>query len=407
MADHEKVSNPTGPTTAIIKRLFAVSGNKCAFPKCVSPLVDGEKVVGKICHIKAQNKGGARYDPTQTAEERHGYDNLILMCGRHHDVIDDDEHAYTVEYLRQIKHKHEQTASGMSNEQAEHGAHLLLNESVSSANQSGGITAHTVHVHNYPLAVAGTNEPGPLGFVLKQAQNGEARFRAPDQPLGMNWNLMPLEKGLDYEVFLRNGPAMWLRLIPRDVPPREWIHDELLKCGRGPGVTLQPLSWINLKYLRAEDGIGVYATIDNFKPEAETGSVTFAFSTGEMWCVDMTVLQNPKKHLYFLDIARTLLQKFRGYGEFLQCLGIQPPFDWIAGLDGVKGWRLEIPPPPNRFGASPGETCLSNVVLANGTYDLEQPAAMTLRPFFAQLFNKCSTKIPEHIEALIRTNRTF
>jgi hypothetical protein len=240
-----------------------------------------------------------------------------------------------------------------------------------------------------------------------EPQNGAARFRATDQPLGMFWNIMPLAEGPDYEVFLANGPAMWLRLMPRDVTPRERTHDELLECGRGPGVTLQPLLWSNLKYLRAEDGIGVYATIDNLKRETETSSVTFAFSIGEIWCVDLTVLQNPKKHLYFLDIARTLLQRFRGYGEFLQCLGIQPPFDWFAGLEGVKGWRLKTPPPTNRFATSPGETCLSNVVLANGTYDLEQPAAMTLRPFFVQLFKKCSTKIPEHIEEAIRTYRKF
>ena len=70
---------------------------------------------------------------------------------------------------------------------------------------------------------------------------------------------------------------------------------------------------------------------------------------------------------YFLDIARAFIQKIRGYGEFLQCLGIQPPFDWIAGLEGVKGRRLKFPPPPNQsISTSPGETCLSDVVVASG-----------------------------------------
>src|SRR5271167_3557373 len=114
MIGNRKTNNPTGPTQATIKRLFALSSNKCAFPKCAAPLVDGEKVIGKICHIKAQNEGGPRYDAGQTAEQRHGYDNLILMCGRHHDVIDDDEDAYTVEYLHRLKAKHGENASTIS-----------------------------------------------------------------------------------------------------------------------------------------------------------------------------------------------------------------------------------------------------------------------------------------------------
>jgi hypothetical protein len=90
MTQNEKANEVTGPSVAVIKRLFAKSGNKCAFKSCVSPLVDGKKVIGKICHIKAKSEGGARYDPLQTAAERHDYENLILLCGRHHDVIDDE-----------------------------------------------------------------------------------------------------------------------------------------------------------------------------------------------------------------------------------------------------------------------------------------------------------------------------
>jgi hypothetical protein len=140
----------TGPTIATIKRLFAMSGNQCAFPKCASTLVDGEKVVAKICHIKARSEGGPRFDSGQTPEERHGYDNLILMCGRHHDVIDDDEEAYTVEYLHRLKTKHEQGTVRLSEDEADRGAKLLLlDQPVSSINQSGGVIAHMINIHNY------------------------------------------------------------------------------------------------------------------------------------------------------------------------------------------------------------------------------------------------------------------
>ena len=41
------------PATATIKRLLAVSGNRCAFLGCESPLVIGDIATGKVCHVKA------------------------------------------------------------------------------------------------------------------------------------------------------------------------------------------------------------------------------------------------------------------------------------------------------------------------------------------------------------------
>lgn len=171
------MNNLGTPTTATIKRIFALSGNRCAFPKCESTLVDGEKVVGKICHIKARNEGGPRFDPNQTPEERHGYDNLILMCGRHHDVIDADEEAYTVEYLHRLKTKHEQSAVKLSEREAEQGAKLLiLDQSVSSVNQSGGMTAHTINIHNFSPSQPPKNELARLFLRTRPgSQSGDVK----------------------------------------------------------------------------------------------------------------------------------------------------------------------------------------------------------------------------------------
>jgi hypothetical protein len=147
MTQSEKANEATGPSFAVIKRLFAKSGNKCAFKSCVSPIVDGKKVVGKVCHIKAKSEGWARYDPHQTTAERHDYDNLILLCGRHHDVIDDDPDAYTVDYLHKMKLRHEESATTLSGEQVEQAVQTILDLSISTIGQSGGITAHTVNIH--------------------------------------------------------------------------------------------------------------------------------------------------------------------------------------------------------------------------------------------------------------------
>jgi tetratricopeptide (TPR) repeat protein len=104
----------SGPSTTTIKKLFAVSGNQCAFPGCIQQLVDTETdtVVGEICHIKAQSPKGPRYDPQQTDDERHGFDNLLLLCHNHHKAVDDHPETYTVETLREYKTQREDPHAG-------------------------------------------------------------------------------------------------------------------------------------------------------------------------------------------------------------------------------------------------------------------------------------------------------
>lgn len=105
------LDRPREPT---VKQLYALSMNRCAFPGCTSPLVSPETgtVIGEVCHIRAHNVGGPRYLASQTDEERHGFDNLILMCRNHHKEIDAVANAeiYTVGWLLNTKHAHEDYA---------------------------------------------------------------------------------------------------------------------------------------------------------------------------------------------------------------------------------------------------------------------------------------------------------
>lgn len=138
-------SHPSSPSQTVIKRLFAHSGNRCGFPRCTAALVQGDTVVGEICHIKAASSNGPRFDPHQSAEERHSYSNLILLCANHHTIIDDDPEAYTVERLARMKSEHESRGQALRDDEIERGSRLLVDQSVNITNQSGGITAHTVH----------------------------------------------------------------------------------------------------------------------------------------------------------------------------------------------------------------------------------------------------------------------
>jgi hypothetical protein len=56
---------------------------------------------------------------------------------------------------------------------------------------------------------------------------------------------------------------------------------------------------------------------------------------------------------------------------------------------------------------SRGQTSLSNIAVAKGTFEPGQVPSLALRPFFAEIFKKCGTTIPVHIEDAIRGNRKF
>jgi len=159
--DKMKVTQePSAPSTPTIKQLFARSGNRCSFPKCSSRIVQGNTVIGKICHIKAAKQGGPRYDPAQTAADRHASDNLILLCGNHHTVIDSDEEAYTVDRLLKMKADHEQGVPAGSEELTEQAVGVLIDQCVHSVNQLGGITAHRADIK---LGGQGGTAPGAGG----------------------------------------------------------------------------------------------------------------------------------------------------------------------------------------------------------------------------------------------------
>ena len=108
-----------------MKRLFAVSQNRCAFPKCPIPAHDGNSVLVQVCHIEGDKPGSARYRAEQPDRERHGFSNLILLCGPHHKIIDDDEGSYTVERLQTIKAQTESATPSLSNNENDRVAKLL------------------------------------------------------------------------------------------------------------------------------------------------------------------------------------------------------------------------------------------------------------------------------------------
>lgn len=91
------------------KILWAKSGGKCAFPGCGQDLisVDGS-VIGQVCHMVSRRKDGPRGGEDLHGADIDGEGNLILLCGNHHTLIDDQWQKYPVDLLKQMKRKHEE-----------------------------------------------------------------------------------------------------------------------------------------------------------------------------------------------------------------------------------------------------------------------------------------------------------
>lgn len=160
-------SSPTRPTERTLKRLFALSGNRCAFPKCGSAIVQAETLVGEVCHIRAASPGGPRFEQGQSAEDRHAFENLILLCANHHAVVDHDPAAYSVERLLLMKADHEHGSTALADSEASAGATVI------SAGQSGGMTAHSISVHtanffSEPMPATGPREAQAIALLAPE-----------------------------------------------------------------------------------------------------------------------------------------------------------------------------------------------------------------------------------------------
>lgn len=223
------------PKPSTIKRLFARSRNQCAFPACSTPIVEDSGVVtGIICHIKARSKGGPRYDAKQTAEGRHAFENLLLLCSRHSKIIDSQPKDYPVELLQEIKENHEKDGDIELTKKDSAAVDLLLNEyrmiyvapgSFVSVGHAETIHARTVKVEGRRKSPAIAAPDGAIAASLshrnyvKHLIDRYNEFAA-DQPgrrafsyaaiyttikklFGAKWDLIPAERFEDLTYYLQ------------------------------------------------------------------------------------------------------------------------------------------------------------------------------------------------------------
>jgi len=141
------------PNESTLKKLFARCRNLCAFPNCTTRIVDPQwgTLTGRICHIKARSPKGPRYDQNQSEEERYSYDNLIVLCGVHHTIIDDQPGTFTTELLLEMKEMHERQGDIELSQEGARLARLLIADYLSTIDRPN-VTQTIIGNHNVTVA---------------------------------------------------------------------------------------------------------------------------------------------------------------------------------------------------------------------------------------------------------------
>lgn len=232
----------------------------------------------------------------------------------------------------------------------------------------------------------------PIPFFPKAvSKDGPARFRSANEELGYADGH---GNGRYYKVFLRPGPAMWLRVMPSLSHGKTWKASELNEVATARGTLhLHPLfdSYPGFSYVRAEDGWGTFNScgpIDDQQKRREASSIAFAFCTGEIWSIDTALLANNSS---YIPIVETIFNKrFAEYAGFISALGIPPPYHWIAGITGVKGRQLVVPPQPGFVDIGlDGPLCVSDTIEVDEIFQDGQAPGEALRSFYTAIYDKC------------------
>ena len=91
------------------KIVIAAAGGVCSFVGCGRRVVelgsDGQPqtFTGELAHIVGQSRQGPRGRDPLPEKERDLAPNLMLLCERHHKIVDDQKEVYSVQVLREMK----------------------------------------------------------------------------------------------------------------------------------------------------------------------------------------------------------------------------------------------------------------------------------------------------------------
>jgi hypothetical protein len=111
--------------------LWAKSAGRCEFNGCNEPLYSDnvtqiEMNFAEVAHIIGDSPRGPRGEITLSQEYCDNISNLMLMCPKHHKMIDQITQNYSVEILRQMKQDHESRIRILTNIKPNKTSNLII-----------------------------------------------------------------------------------------------------------------------------------------------------------------------------------------------------------------------------------------------------------------------------------------
>ena len=89
-------------SSKVSKIIWTRFRGKCAICKedLIKKLTETDySLVGEVAHIVGEKERAARGNDAMSLKERNSPKNLLLLCRKHHKIIDDHEELYTIEKL--------------------------------------------------------------------------------------------------------------------------------------------------------------------------------------------------------------------------------------------------------------------------------------------------------------------
>jgi hypothetical protein len=124
---------PKIPDKTVIK-LWTLYGGRCGYEGCNKALWQDDLTLAQmnrayIAHIYGVNPGSARYDSVKSSQLATDITNLMLMCDKHHRLIDHEgKNDHPASRLKAMKRNHEERIKLLTSIQPDKKSHIILYE---------------------------------------------------------------------------------------------------------------------------------------------------------------------------------------------------------------------------------------------------------------------------------------
>lgn len=175
-------------------RLWVLSGGRCQYEGCNEPLWRDDLTMAQmngayIAHIVDVNPQTHRYDPVISPKLATAISNLMLLCDKHHRLIDHEgEREHTVDRLTRMKLQHEERIELLTSLKEDKKSHILMygaNIGEQSAPLSYQKAFHAMVPFRYPA------EPRAIELSLRNSSfedDSETYWAIERQNLRNNFN---------------------------------------------------------------------------------------------------------------------------------------------------------------------------------------------------------------------------